>query len=164
MPSQGQPDATHQPAPPPPPPPLQVVDEAPETLLQGDVAVVAEFLAGKLRDWCGAAGQQGSDVPDRTVQQACTCAVWTLACLLCHVPLQNNGPVHDQHVIRRACIAAAAPGCTALLRRVSSPTLAPLPDEAAIAMVRQLSQARMQGVDYRGRLACYELLLCVLQV
>ncbi|KAF6257917.1 Dos2-interacting transcription regulator of RNA-Pol-II-domain-containing protein [Scenedesmus sp. NREL 46B-D3] len=87
--------------------------DAPEVLLAGDVGVIADFLAAKLKDW--------------------------------------------------RCVAAAAPGCLALLRRCRQPGLAQLPQQAAVGLVQQFVGIHVQGLDFKGRSACYLLLLEVLQ-
>jgi hypothetical protein len=61
-------------------------------------------------------------------------------------------------------VTAAAPGCQALLQRHSQPALAQLPQQAAVRLVQQFVGIHVQGLDYKGRTACYQLLLEVLQV
>lgn len=68
------------------------------------------------------------------------------------------------------------PGCLALLQRhqhslqqppppSSTPLpLAPLPTADAVRLVERFVKVHVQGLDYRRRLACYELLLELLQV
>jgi hypothetical protein len=56
------------------------------------------------------------------------------------------------------------PGCTALLQRHRTPGLAPLPAADASKLVSSFVKVHVQGLDYKGRLACYQLLLELLQV
>ncbi|WIA29616.1 hypothetical protein OEZ86_012103 [Tetradesmus obliquus] len=90
-----------------------VASEAPEALLAGDVGVIADFLAAKLKDW--------------------------------------------------RCVAAAAAGCQALLLRHTQPGLAQLPQQAGVGLVQQFVGIHVQGLDYKGRSACCQLLLEVLR-
>lgn len=64
----------------------------------------------------------------------------------------------------RRCLAAAVPGCLAVLQRHKQPNLAPLPVADAVKLVHKLVKIHVQGLDYKGRLGCYELLLELLQV
>eukprot|EP00775_Hariotina_reticulata_P011150 gene11150-11302_t len=61
------------------------------------------------------------------------------------------------------CLGAAAPGCLALLQRHQQPSLPQLPQDAAVGLVKQFSTVNVQGLDYKGRLTCYKLLLEILQ-
>lgn len=58
----------------------------------------------------------------------------------------------------------AVPGCLALLQRYKQPSLAPLPVADGVKLVAKVAAVHVQGFDYKGRLACYELLLEILQV
>lgn len=61
-------------------------------------------------------------------------------------------------------MAAAAAGCQALLLRHTQPGLAQLPQQAGVGLVQQFVGIHVQGLDYKGRSACYQLLLEVLRV
>jgi hypothetical protein len=64
----------------------------------------------------------------------------------------------------RRCVGAAVPGCLALLRRNTRPALAPLPQDAGVALIARMAKVHVQALDYKGRLACYELLHEALRV
>jgi hypothetical protein len=78
----------------------------------------------------------------------------------------------------RRCVTAAAPGCTALLHRHKQLQQVPgsaadsavgnsmlqLSEQAAVGLVRQFVGVHVQGLDFKGRSACYQLLLEVLEV
>jgi hypothetical protein len=61
-------------------------------------------------------------------------------------------------------VVPAVPGCLALLQRHRSPALEPLPEASALQLVSRMLGVHAQGLDYKGRLACYELLHEVLTV
>eukprot|EP00878_Enallax_costatus_P021917 GHUV01023229.1.p1 GENE.GHUV01023229.1~~GHUV01023229.1.p1 ORF type:complete len:157 (+),score=43.34 GHUV01023229.1:1056-1526(+) len=63
------------------------------------------------------------------------------------------------------CVEAAAPGCLALLQRhKQQQQLAPLPTDAALQLISRFCSVHVQGLVYRGRLTCYQILLEVLKV
>jgi len=67
-------------------------------------------------------------------------------------------------IVCRRCVTPAVPGCLALLQRHKQPSLAPLPIADGVKLVAKVAAVHVQGFDYKGRLACYELLLEILQV
>lgn len=64
----------------------------------------------------------------------------------------------------RRCVDAAAPGCLALIQRHNQPHLTPLPAAAAQQLITRFLTVHVQGLVYKGRLTCYQLLLEVMQV
>lgn len=59
---------------------------------------------------------------------------------------------------------AAAPGCRALMQRHKQADLAQLPEQSGVDLVASFAGVHVQALDYKGRIACYQLLLEVLQV
>lgn len=157
---------------------VQLAAEAPEALKPGDVGVLAEFLASKLTDWCAAAVGTQRQCATPAVEAAaaaracrmqwpdlCTacCGAPAATCLFWFKPPRHLPPPCLPRTHRR-CVGAAVPGCLSLLQRRQQPSLAPLPEADAVKLVSRLVKVHVQGLDYKGRLACYELLLELMQV